>query len=202
MVKQRKKVNRKSRDGKGSCAKRVRARKINASTGFETCSERLSPFGGLLALIKFFDLVGFREIFHFAYQAPSRQPKLGHYSMMVDILMLLFIGFNRIWHFVYVRLDAMLCGFFKLNRLPAASTFWHYVDSLGINQAKSVLKVSDMLRERVWQLCGLQYARVRVNIDHRQNGFWQPAGRPQGPQYPAPGQAWAATDSRLHRRNP
>ena len=165
MVKRRKKVNRKSRGGKGFCANRARARKINASTEFETCSEQLSPFGGLLALIKFFDLVGFREIFHFAYQAPSRQPKLGHYSMMVGILMLLFIGFNRIWHFVYVRLDAMLCGFFKLSRLPAASTFWRYVDSLGINQASSILKITGILRERVWQLCGLQYGRVRVNID-------------------------------------
>ena len=59
MVKQHKKGNRKRRAGKGSCANRARARKINASTEFETCSEQLSPFGGLLALIKFFDLVGF-----------------------------------------------------------------------------------------------------------------------------------------------
>jgi hypothetical protein len=165
MVKQHKKGNRKRRAGKGSCVNRARARKINASTEFETCSEQLSPFGGLLALIKFFDLVGFKETFHFAYHAPSREPKLGHYYMVVGILMLLFIGFNRIWHFVYVRIDPMLCGFFKLTRLPAASTFWRYVDSLGINQAHSILKLNGILRERVWQLCGLQYHRVRVNID-------------------------------------
>ena len=165
MVKRRKNNNRKSRSGKGSFKNRAKARKINASTRFETCSEQLSPFGGLLALIKFFDLVDFQEIFHFAYRPPSRQPKLGHYSMMVGILMLLFIGFNRIWHFVYVRLDAMLCGFFRVTRLPAASTFWRYVDSLGINQANSLLKLSATLRERVWQLCGLRYARIRVNID-------------------------------------
>jgi hypothetical protein len=36
---------------------------------------------------------------------------------------------------------------------------------LGINQANSLLKVSGILRERVWQLCGLQYARILVNID-------------------------------------
>jgi hypothetical protein len=165
MVKQHKKGNRKRRAGKGSCANRARARKINASTEFETCSEQLSSFGGLLALIKFFDLVGFKETFHFAYHAPSREPKLGHYYMVVGILMLLFIGFNRIWHFVYVRVDPMLCGFFNLTRLPAASTFWRYVDSLGINQAHSILKLNGILRERVWQLCGLQYHRVRVNID-------------------------------------
>jgi hypothetical protein len=39
------------------------------------------------------------------------------------------------------------------------------VDSLGINQASSILKITGILRERVWQLCGLQYGRVRVNID-------------------------------------
>ncbi len=165
MVKRRKNNTRKSRNGKGFCANRARARKINASTGYETCTEQLSPFGGLLALIKFFDLVGFKEIFHSAYQAPCRQPKLGHYLMIVGILMLLFIGFNRIWHFLYVRLDAMLCGFFRLTQLPAASTFWRYVDSLGINQAQSFLKVAAMLRERVWQFCDMQYARIRINID-------------------------------------
>jgi len=135
MVKARYHKTKKNRNGKGFKANRAKARKINASTRYETCSEHLSPFGGLLALIKFLDLVGFREIFNFEYHAPTRKPKLGHYSMMVGILMLLFIGFNRIWHFVYVRLDAMLCGYFKLERLPAASTYWRYVDSLGINQS-------------------------------------------------------------------
>jgi hypothetical protein len=165
MVKLRKKNIKKKRSGKGFKVIDIEARKINASTQFDTCTEQLSPFGGLLALIKFFDWVHFREIFDSAYQEPSREPKLGHYFMMAGILMLLFIGFNRIWHFVYIRLDAMLCGFFRLTRLPAASTFWRYVDSLGINQGKSLLKVMSILRERVWQLCDIRLYQIRVNID-------------------------------------
>ena len=165
MVKRRKNNNRKNRSRKGFCKNRAKARKISASTEYETCTEQLSPFGGLLALIKFIDLVNFHKIFDFAYHKPARNPKRGHYLMMMGILMLLFIGFNRIWHFVYVRMDAMLCGFFRVTRLPAASTFWRYVDSLGINQAKSLLKVMSILRERVWQLCGFTFYRVRVNID-------------------------------------
>ena len=102
MVKRRNQSTRKNRNRKGFCGKRSKSRKINASTAYETCTEQLSPFGGLLPLIKFFDLVGFRE------RPPSREPKLGHYAMMVGILMLLFIGFYRIWHFVFIRLDAML----------------------------------------------------------------------------------------------
>ena len=118
MVKQRKKSNRKGCNGKGFKANGAQARKIDASTLFETCTEQLSPFGGLLALIKFFDLVGFKEIFNFYYTRPQRNPKLGHYLMFVGILMLLFIGFNRLWHFTYIRLDPMLCGFFRLRCLP------------------------------------------------------------------------------------
>ena len=165
MVKRRKKNIKKKRISKGFKATAAKARKINASTEYDTCTEQLSPFGGLLALIKYFDLVHFREIFHSAYQEPSREPKVGHYLMMTGILMLLFIGFNRIWHFVYIRLDAMLCGFFRVTRLPAASTFWRYADSLGINQAKSLLKVMSILRERVWQLCDIRLYQIRVNID-------------------------------------
>jgi hypothetical protein len=165
MVKSKKRNNRKNRTGKGFSKDRARATKINASTPYETCTEQLSPFGGLLALIKFFDLVNFHKIFDSAYQPTSREPKLGQYEMMAGILMLLFIGFNRIWHFVYIRLDAMLCGFLKVTRLPAASTFWRYGDNLGINQAKSLLSVMSILRERVWQLCDLQYRQIRVDID-------------------------------------
>ena len=99
-----------------------RARKINASTACETCTEQLSPFGGLLGLIKFLDLLKFEEIFEHLYIKPSRKPKLGNYRMVVGILMLLFIGFNRLWHFTYIRLDAMICGFFRLTCLPVAST--------------------------------------------------------------------------------
>ena len=132
MVKRRKNNTKKKRNGKGFKENGAKARKIDASTAFETCTEQLSPFGGLLPLIKFLDLVRFKEIFDSTYLAPRRDHKLGHHLMVVGIFMLLFIGFNRLWHFTYIRLDAMLCGFFRLTKLPVATTFWRYVDSLGI----------------------------------------------------------------------
>ena len=63
MVKQRKKNTRKKYSSKAFKGNRAKARKINASTPYETCTEQISPFGGLLALIKFFDLIKFKEIF-------------------------------------------------------------------------------------------------------------------------------------------
>ena len=69
--------------GKGFGAEEKRASKINASTVYETCTEQLSPFGGLLGLIKFFDLIEFEEVFKNQYIEPSRKTKLGNYHMVV-----------------------------------------------------------------------------------------------------------------------
>jgi hypothetical protein len=165
MVKKQLHCTRQNRSSKGFNKNRSKSRKINASTQYETCTEQLSPFGGLLALIKFLDLIDFKQIFNFGYIAPTRKPKLGHYRMVVGLLMLLFIGFNRIWHFTYIRLDAMLCGFFRLQRLPVASTFWRYVDSMGLNQGQSLIKITSILRERVWKQLGLNYYRIHIDID-------------------------------------
>jgi len=165
MVKKRNKGITKSLVSKGFEERGSRARKINASTVFETCTEQISPFGGLLGLIKFLDLIGFKEVFNHLYIPPRRKVRLGNDRMVIGILMLLFIGFNRLWHFTYIRLDAIVCGFFQLTRLPAASTFWRYVDSLGINQAQSFLKIMAVFRERFWQLCGLRYETIHLSTD-------------------------------------
>ena len=74
--------NTKSLNSKGSRAHDSRARKINASTAYETCTEQLSPFGGLLGLIKFLDLLELEEIFEQLYLKPSRKTKLGNYRML------------------------------------------------------------------------------------------------------------------------
>ena len=63
MVKSSKSKKRKNRKNKEARKNPVKSRKINASTAYDTCTEQLSPFGGVLPLIKFFDLIGFRESF-------------------------------------------------------------------------------------------------------------------------------------------
>ena len=165
MAKKRRQNIRRTRKGKGFSKNLVKAKKINASTAIETCYESLSPFGGLLAVVKFLDLIEFKQIFDTDYTTPSRNPSKGHYFMVKGILMLLFIGFNRLWHFSYIRFYSVLCGILNVICLPVASTWWRYLDSMGINQAVSLLKVMSRVRERVWQICGIEYKKVKVDID-------------------------------------
>lgn len=143
----------------------LQAAKINGSTPYDTCGERLTAFGGFLALIKFAETLEMQKVFEEHWISPKRKPVLGCWCMVMGCICLLFIGFQRLGQFVYVRTDAMLCGYFGVLKLPVVSTYWRYLRSLGINQSRSLLKIGAILRNRVWQMVGLTYKIVHVNID-------------------------------------
>ena len=130
MVKRQNKTTTQNTHSKGIHSSLPEAREMKASTAYGVCQKQLSTFGGILCLIEFLDLIQFETVLEHFYQKPSRELKFGHYRMIVGILMLLFIGLNRLWHFTYIRLDTMICGFFKLNRLSEviiSETGYHYV---------------------------------------------------------------------------
>ena len=165
MVKKQDKDNEKRQGNQGKAGCPAKASKIGYSTPYSYCSERLSPFGGLFGLVKFMELIQFKEIFEGLYNPPSRTPERGHYSMVYGFIMLLFIGFNRVWHFLYIQSDSMLCSIFHVTKLPFVTTYWRYVNSLGINQGKSLLMVMSALRERVWHLCEIGYETIHIDMD-------------------------------------
>jgi len=103
MVKEQGKGNGKRQGNQGKAGCPAKASKIGYSTPYSYCSERLSPFGGLLGLVKFMELIQFKEIFEGLYNPPSRTPERGHHRMVYGFIMLLFIGFNRVWHFLYIQ---------------------------------------------------------------------------------------------------
>jgi hypothetical protein len=165
MVKSKNRQKAREIQGESSGNSTERNPRITANTPYASCHERLTAFGGLLALIKMLDLINFKESFEKHYVHPKRTPKLGCRRMISGILMLLFIGFQRLWHFEYVRRDVMVCGILRVKTLPAACTFWRYLRSLGIVQSASLLRLGSALRKRVWEL--LEYApkKVSINID-------------------------------------
>ena len=134
MVKRQRTAKRPGRQGASRKSDGARPVRITAETPYGECSERLTAFGGLLALVKFLDLIGFEQAFAAHYVHPRRAPKLGGYRMVLGILLLLFIGFQRLGHFAYVRYDPMVCGVLRVVALPAVSTFWR-VPALAVDRA-------------------------------------------------------------------
>jgi len=102
--------------------------RITAETPYGECSERLTAFGGLLTLVKFLDLLGCERAFAAHDVHPRREPKLGGYRMVLGIVMLLFIGFQRLGHCAYVRYDAMVCGMLRVAALPTVSTVYGAIE--------------------------------------------------------------------------
>ena len=147
------------------CDTGARKTVITPDTPYDECSERLTAFGGLLALVKFLDLLGFEKTFEGNYVRPKREAELGDYRMVLGMLMMLFIGFQRLGHIAYVRTDAMVCGVLRVKALPVVSTFWRYLTSLGIMQSASLLRLGAALRTKVWALCEYTPRRATVNID-------------------------------------
>jgi len=168
MVKRQSRANRRGTQGASSVRTPERAPRpvrITAETPYGECSERLTAFGGLLALVKFLDLIKFEQAFAAHYVHPKRNPKLGGYRMLLGLLLLLFIGFQRLGHFAYVRADPMVCGVLRVAVLPAVSTFWRYLQVLTIVQSAALLRLGAALRVTVWGLCAYRPTRVTVNID-------------------------------------
>ena len=157
--KQGKKVRSQTRKDRRRRASRAGSPRIGPETPHDVCSERMTAFGGLLALVKFLDLIMFKDVFEKLYVSPPRRTELGCYRMVLGLLMMLFVGFQRIGHIKYLREDSMIAGILKVARLPAVSTFWRYLRSLKIIQSQALLRIMAVLRRRVWQLAGYQPQR-------------------------------------------
>ncbi len=86
-------------------------------------------------MVKFLDLIGFEKRFEKHYVHPKREPKLGGYRMVSGILMLLFIGFQRLGHFGYIRKDTMLCG---ISARVGVAGGEHVLEVLGLADDRAV----------------------------------------------------------------
>lgn len=136
---------------------------ITANTPYNVCEDRLTAYGGLHALNKVLDLIDFKAVFEKFFVPPKRCCELGNRRMLTGFLMLLFIGFQRLGHFEFIRQDPLVCGILKVAKLPVASTFWRYLRSLCIVQSESLLRLAAALRKRLW--AELRWAPEMVSVD-------------------------------------
>lgn len=165
MVRNRKQRNRKKPKNQERNRHHRKAIKIGSSTPHGYTDELITPFGGLLALEKLLDGLKFRELFEEMFFEPARKTLYGSYFFIKGFLLLLFIGFRRLYHFVYIEEDPMLLGMLSVERLPAVSTFWRYLRSLGINQARVLVGIMAVLRERAWKSLAILFEHIHIDID-------------------------------------
>ena len=71
--KQGKQFRRQTRKDKRRRVSETRSPRIGPNTPHDVCSERMTAFGGLLALVKFLDLIMFKDVFEKLYVSPPRR---------------------------------------------------------------------------------------------------------------------------------
>ena len=128
--KQAKKARRQARKNKLCRISKSRSPKIGPNTEHDICSERLTAFGGLLALVKFLDLIKFKDVFRDIYVSPPRKTMLGCYRMVLGLLIMLFVGFQRIGHIKYLRQDSMITGILEQFKLSCSVCRYMFYESL------------------------------------------------------------------------
>ena len=77
MVKSKKKINRKRGLKQGENKRPGKARKIRASTRHGYTDEHLSPYGGLLPLVKLWEALKFEDLFKKVFTESLRQTEYG-----------------------------------------------------------------------------------------------------------------------------
>ena len=165
MVKSKNQHNQKEGVKQGEKEGGSKARKIKASTHHGYVNEHLSPYGGLLPLVKLWNGLKFDVLFSTYYCEPTRETQYGSLFLIKGFLLLLFIGFCRLNHFVYICEDPMLLGILGVQQLPAVSTFWRYLQSIGRNQSMSLLGVMGGLREQAWKAVGITLECIHIDLD-------------------------------------
>ena len=96
MVKSKNQHNQKEGVKQGEKEGGSKTRKIKASTHHGYVNEHLSPYGGLLPLVKLWDGLKFDVLFSTSYCEPTRETQYGSLFLIKGLLLLLFIGFCRL----------------------------------------------------------------------------------------------------------
>ena len=72
------------------------------------------------------------------------------------------MGFHRLYPFGHIEEDPEVSGVRGMDKLPALSTFWRYVRSLGINQTDILdEKVMQILQSPVESYCKIAKFRIK-----------------------------------------
>ena len=59
----------------------------------------------------------------------------------------------------------MLTGILKVLRLPPQCTFWRFLASLHLSVAGQILRIQQMMRQRVWEAAHVELKTITLDTD-------------------------------------
>src|SRR5262249_57662803 len=87
------------------------------------------------------------------------------YRFVVGMGLGLYGGFSRLHHLRFVEREPMLTGIWKVLRVPPQCTFWRFLASLHLSIVRQLLRVQQVLRQRVWQAAHVGLKTITLDTD-------------------------------------
>jgi len=139
--------------------------KIGASTPYDFSARNLTAYGGLLPVATMLEKLGFRQIVEDTLTIRRQTRAMPVYRFVLGVVLMLYVGFSRLNHLRFVDREPMLTGILKVLRVPPQCTFWRFLASLHLSVASQLLRVQQILRQRVWQAAHVELKAITLDTD-------------------------------------
>jgi len=139
--------------------------KIGVSTPYDFSARNLTAYGGLLPVATMLEKLGFQQLVEETLTIGRQTRAMPVYRFVLGMVLVLYVGFSRLNHLRFVEREPMLTGILKVLRVPPQCTFWRFLASLHLSVARQLLRVQQVLRQRVWQAAHVDLKTITLDTD-------------------------------------
>ena len=139
--------------------------KIGASTPYDFSARNLTAYGGLLPVATMLERLGFEQLVEEMLSIHRLTRAMPVYRFVLAMVLALYVGFSRLNHLRFLEREPMLIGILKVPRLPPQCTFWRFLASLHLNVAGQILRLQQVMRQRVWEAAHVELKTITLDTD-------------------------------------
>lgn len=139
--------------------------KIGASTPYDFEGKNLTAYGGLLPISTLLEKLQFRQLIEETLTVKRVTRVMSLYQFVLAMVLAFYVGFSRLYHLRFLEQEPMLVGILQVSALPPQCTFWRFLASLHLNVAGQLLKVQQVMRQRVWEAAHVKLRAVTLDTD-------------------------------------
>ena len=149
----------------GSAEEQEEPTRITGSTPYEFGARGLTPYGGLLPLVRLLERIELGQLIEERLTVKRQPVAMGVRDFVLAMVLALYIGFDRLSHMVFLARDAVITGILGVKELPVQSTFWRFLNSMGLHNVRQWEQIHGVLLGRVWQAAQIRRHTITIDTD-------------------------------------
>src|SRR5260370_19175262 len=97
---------------------------LGSSTTYDFESKGLSAYGGLLPVATLLEKLQFQQLVETTVKVKRLTRVMPVYQFLLSMILAVYVGFSRLHHLRFLKMEPMLLGILKVLRLPPQCTYW------------------------------------------------------------------------------